>query len=164
MTSLLTTHLAELAEALHDLRQRLRQAARVEVARTIGETLRELTLTAICGSSRYPTKARSPYSTWDDPWQEPTDDRWPAHNTYAEEIEEADADGNTLPVLPPALVAAVGAARWVFARTRQLGPALLVGLLVAVAASVGGPAMHALVKAAAIVNDLLIGSSLDQRP
>ena len=47
MTTTLAAHASELAEALHDLRRRLRQAARVEVARILSEALREFTLTML---------------------------------------------------------------------------------------------------------------------
>jgi hypothetical protein len=49
----LSMHLGELAEALQELRRRMRHTARVEVARALGEALRELTLAMICGPARY---------------------------------------------------------------------------------------------------------------
>jgi hypothetical protein len=64
----LSLHVAELAETLQALRRRLRQTARLEVARAVGEALRQLTHSLICGPERYGTPVRAVPSPWDDPW------------------------------------------------------------------------------------------------
>jgi len=164
MTGTLTAHLVELAEALHDLRHRFRQAARVEVARAIGEALREVTLAMICGPVRYPSTARTASSAWNDPWQDPAADPWDSHCTYPQEVEASDGERESSMTLPPALVAGLGAARWGFARTRQIGPAILIGLLVALAAYAGGPTVKALLEAWSVATDLLSYPGPDRRP
>ena len=165
MTSTLTAHLGELAEALHDLRRRFRHAARVEVARAVGEALREATLAMICGPARYQSTARTRYSAWDDdPWQDRGDDPWHSRGTHAQEVEVDDAEANSSMLLPPALMAGLGAARWGFARTQQIGPAILIGFLVALAAYSGGPTIKALLEAWSAANDLLSYPSQVRRP
>ena len=76
MTTTLTDHLAELATTLNDLRQRFRQAAHDEVARAMGDALRQVALTMLGSSPRLPPPPRSHYSDWDDPWQDPVEDSW----------------------------------------------------------------------------------------
>ena len=49
MNETLTAHLADLANTLRDLRWRFREAARVEVARAIGEAPREFAVELIGG-------------------------------------------------------------------------------------------------------------------
>jgi hypothetical protein len=82
----------------------------------------------------------------------------------AQEVDVDYADPNSSMRLPPALVAGGGAARWGFARTRQIGPAILIGLLVALAAYSGGPTIKALVDAWSAANDLLSDPNSDRRP
>jgi hypothetical protein len=155
MTGTLTAHLGDLAEALHDLRRRFRTAARVEVARAIGEALCELTRAMICGPSRPPLSPRSTDADWDDPWQDPAPD--PEHSCDAvareDEVDVADRVSSTM--WSPVLRAGLGAARWGFARTRRMGPSLLIGLLIALATYVGGPILTTLLEAGSAANDLL---------
>jgi hypothetical protein len=164
MTRTLTAHVIELAETLHDLRRRFRQAARIEVARAVGEALREVALAMICGPVRFPAPARSADSAWDDPWQDASADPWPAPVGAAREVEADDRHRESPPPLPPALVAALGAARWGFVRTHQVGPAILIGLLVGVAVRAGGPTVKAVVEAWSVADDLLNYTGSNQRP
>jgi hypothetical protein len=69
------------------------------------------------------------------------------------ETEEADPRGRAL---SPALVIGWGMARWGYVRTRQLGPALVLGLVVAVAAHAGGPLLQALLQAWSAALELLL--------
>lgn len=162
MITSLTSHLGDLVETLHDLRRRLRQTARVEVARAIGEALREVTLALICGPVRYPSAARAGYSAWEDPWQDPGADGWDSGRPFPPEGETTVEDRERGLSLPPALVAGLGAARWGFLRTRQIGPAILMGLLVALAACAGGPTVKTLLEAWSATRDLLSFSAPDR--
>jgi hypothetical protein len=155
MTGTLTAHLGDLAEALHDLRRRFRLAARVEVARAIGEALCEVTRAMICGPSRVQSKPRSGYSDWDDRWQDPAADPWHSHDTLSQENEVDDEDRTSSSMLPPALVAGLGAARGGFMLTRRMGASFVIGVLVALATFVGGPAIKALLEAWSAATDLL---------
>ena len=164
MTTTLTANVGELAETLHDLRQRFRDAARVEVARAVGESLREFAKAVICGSVRYPATARTACSAWDDAWEDPEDDLWHARGAHAEEFDADDRGQIQSALLPPALAMGLTAARWGFARTRQVGPALVIGLIVALAAYAGGPTVKLLLEAWSAANDLLNYPDPDRRP
>jgi len=155
MTGTLTAHLGDLAEALHDLRHRFCLAARVEVARAIGEALCEVTRAMICGPSRFQSTPRSGYSNWDDRWQDPDPDPWRSHDAQSQEDEVNDENGTSSIMLPPALVAGLGAARWGFMLTRRMGVAIVIGLLVVLATLSGVPAIKTLLEAWSAANDLL---------
>jgi hypothetical protein len=64
--------------------------------------------------------------------------------------------------LSSAMLVGMGTARWSFARTRQIGPAILIGLLVAIAATMGGPTVKALLKAWSVATDVLTPSASDR--
>jgi hypothetical protein len=163
MNSTLTAHLRELVATLNDLRRRFREASKIAVAGAIGEALRDFARATICGPARYPSMPRSAYSAWDDPWKDPDDEPWPSRRAYAPEVETINPARPDLLMLPPALVAGLGAARWSFVRTRQIGPAILIGLLVALGAYAGGPTVKALVEAWLAANDLLNYPNQDRR-
>ena len=155
-TATLTAHLGELAETLSNLRRRFRQAARVEVARAVGEALRDVAQDLICGPARAAPVSRAGYTHWDDdPWHEPARDPWQAGYADPEEdVRDDDAPTRSSP-LEPAVVVALAVARWGFLRTGQLVPAALIGLLVGFAAYAGGPAAEALLGAWSAANELL---------
>jgi hypothetical protein len=157
MNPKLTAHLGELVATLHDLRRRFREAARIEVARAIGEALSEFARATICGPARYSSMPRSTYSTWEDSdhWRDADEDPWHSRHTYAREVAMDNANPHDLLMLPPALVAGFGAARWCFAKTRQIGPAIVIGLIVALGAYAGGPSVKALIETWSTANDLL---------
>jgi hypothetical protein len=159
MNRTLTAHLGELAEVLNDLRRRFRQAARVEVARTIGEALRDAAVAMVSGAAPMPARPRRAQSDWDDPWGD-SPAEWHGPEVYADtrdaDTRDADEEDRRSAIrLSPALLAGMGATRWSYTRTRQIGPAVLIGLLVALAATAGGPATKALLKAWSVANDLL---------
>lgn len=156
MNGMLTIYLGDLAESLRELRGRFRQAARLEVARTVGETLQELALTAIGGGRRAAPSRVQGRSSWGDPWQEDlADDVW--HTDGATDGLETEApDGaNSVPPLRAALVFGVGAARWGYCRTRNPVVAILVGAVVVVIVLVGGPTVEALAEAWTTATDLV---------
>jgi hypothetical protein len=164
MTNPLTVHLVDLAENLADLRRRFRRAARTEVAQAVGEALRELARTMICGPARSAKAPLSRYSSaWDDPWQEPAVDSW-QWNASLREAVERDETARPAPRWQSAALAGLTAARWALVRTRQLAPAVLIGLVVALAAYVGGPTIEALLDAWSSAIDLLPYPGPDQRP
>jgi hypothetical protein len=163
MTSTLTAHVADLAECLAELRCHCRRAARLEVGRVVGGALRELTLAWICGPATLPARASAPPSRWEDPWEDPADDPWHA-SVRAAETNEPNLARPSAARLPTALMAGLDAARWGFSRTRQLASALLIGLLVALAAYLGGPTLEALLEAWTTATDLLSHPGAGRRP
>jgi hypothetical protein len=155
MRETLTAHLADLVATLNDLRHRLRQAARLEVARAVGEALREVALAWICGPHRYSARSQTTYSPWDDPWQEADRDPWDPESPIPEYVTPSNRCAAwTLP-LRSAVVLGLGAARWGFVRTGQLVQAVLFGVALGVVAYVGGPTINALLGAWSAAHDLM---------
>jgi hypothetical protein len=155
MRTTLAAHVAELAEVLHDLHRRFRQAARREVAQAVGEALRDWARALIDGPIRYPAPAYAAVTAWDDAWQEAADDPWRGRGTDAAEGDAAAGTRRDAVHWPPALAVGLEAARWGFARTRQVGLAIVLGLIVALAARVAGPTVQSLLEAWSTANDLL---------
>jgi hypothetical protein len=164
MTGILTSHLVELVETLHELRLGLRRNARAEVARAIGEALRETTMDLICGAARYPSTTPASNHARADSWQAPLDEPWDSANSLPQEEDPSPQDRESSPIWGPALMAGLSAAHWSFARSRQIGPALLLGLVVVLAAGVGGPTLNALLKAWLATGDLLTFPGRERRP
>jgi hypothetical protein len=150
-----TAHLGELAETLNALRQRFRQAARVEVARAVGEALRDVATDLICGPARVASMSRPEYASWDDPWRDPASDPWYGGPETREEVEPDDKVRTTYSPLEPAVVIALMGARWTFLRTGNFMPAAAIGLLVGLVAYAGGPAAEALLGAWNAASELI---------
>jgi hypothetical protein len=155
MRETLTAHLADLAATLNDLRHRLRQAARLEVARAVGEALREVALAVICGPRRFSSRPQSTYSPWDDPWQESDQDSWDPESPIPEYVTPRNRNAAWSLPLQSAVVLGLGAARWGFVRTGQLVQAALIGVALGVVAYVGGPTIGALLGAWSAAHDLM---------
>lgn len=154
MSNPLTVQLGNLAENLADLRRRFRHTARLEVAQAVGEALRELARTLICGPVRVP-RAASPYAAdWDDAWQEADADPWRADVRLAEDTKADKVTG--LPARWQSVVLmGLAAARWGFLYTRRYPPAVVIGLVVVLAAYGGGPTVEALLDVWSSATDLL---------
>jgi hypothetical protein len=154
MNRTLAAQVRDLAESLQNLRRRFRQAARYEVARAVAEALHDAAMTLVCGPAPLPARPRTPDSGWEDPWNDPMEDPW----RHAAPSAVDDTEDNTPPPMPhlsPALLTGVGAARWAYTRCRQIGPAVLLGLLVALAATLGGPTVKEFLRAWSVANNLL---------
>ena len=162
MSSTLTAHIGDLAESLQDLRRRFRQAARYEVARAIAEALRDAAMAIVCGPAPMPGMPRQGSSAWEDPWQDPLDPPWQVSASPVDVIDADERDSRSTFRVSPAVLAGMGAARWSFTRSRQVAPALLIGLLVALAATIGGPTVMALLRAWTVANDLLSHTATEQ--
>lgn len=160
MIGSLTSHLGDLAETLNDLRRRLRHAARVEVARAVGEALREAALTLFCGSSAYVTPRAAADSIWDDPWRDPGEDPWHANVEFGDEPEMMPTGSEARArSLQAAIVLGGSAARWVFYRTRRVLIAVLIGATVGILVIMGGPTIEACLAVWCPAHDLLRYSS-----
>jgi hypothetical protein len=157
MRGTLTVYLGDLAESLLELRRRFRRAARLEVARAVGETLQELALTAIGGYGRSASPRAQSTSNWGDPWQDDlAESAWESNAAFSKSFEdEAPARDIKAPPLRAALVLGLGAARWGYCRTRQPVVAIFVGAVVVLVVLVGGPAVEAFADAWATATDLV---------
>ena len=170
MRETLTEYLVELAEKLGDLRRQLRQAARVEVARAIGEALAEVAHTLICGPGRFPPlpnrgPSESRRSDWDnDPWNETRYDRDP----WTDEDPDYPTNEEGVPIMSPttpsrrqfAVASGYAAARWCFARTGNLVAATALGVAAALFAFIRGPAVSSLLEVFTVAQDLTAFPSL----
>jgi hypothetical protein len=160
MTGSLVSHLGDLAETLRDLRRRLRQAARLEVARAVGDALREFTLDVISGGTRNAMPRHRETSNWDDPWRDPNHDPWDADDQFLDEDaseKESDNVGGT--PLHAAIVLSLGAARWGYRRTGQMVVAVLIGAAVAIVILLRGPTAEAFLAAWAPAHELMFNSA-----
>ncbi len=144
--------LSALADSLADLRGRLREAARIEVARTIGEALRQATHSLIIGPSHRSQSPR-PSPRWDDPW-DPSDDPWEDSDEPIESISRKSpfVQSSRGPV---ALSAGLGVARWTFTRSGQVFPAMALGATIAGMSYFGGPLIDVLLDVVWRSRDLL---------
>jgi hypothetical protein len=158
VTDTLTAHLSELALALDDLRRRSRRSARAEVARAVGDALREAAVA--------PPARREEYPPWDDPWQggiDPGGEDWRVDAPTAPAVPPTVAGPESARAYQAAVVVGLGAARWGLSRTGRVGPAVVVGALAALAALAGAPAVEALLGAWSAASELLNRPVADQR-
>jgi hypothetical protein len=165
MTQTVAVYLADLAGSLAELRRRFRQAARLEVARAVGETLQELALTAILGHARSARRQVQSGSSWGDPWQDEFGgDPWQSHDGLASSFEEDRADqdqGTRAPALRSAFVLGLGAVRLAYRHTSQPIIAIVVGAVLVLVVLVGGPTIEAFAEAWTTANDL-VGFPVDR--
>jgi len=159
MTGSLVAHVGDLAETLRELRRRLRQAARLEVARAVGDALREFTLNMISGATGYALPHHRETSAWDDPWRDPNDDPWYSGDRFSDDNTREDGSSTvgTAP-LHAAIVLSLGAARWGYRRTRQMVVAVLIGTAVAIVVLLRGPTVEAFLAAWAPAHELLFAT------
>jgi hypothetical protein len=145
MSRLVTSRIADLVETLGDLRFRLRQAARREVALAVGDALKELTHVWICGPVRDPYAGRA-RSAWQEPGKE--DNPWADHpDPFSQEDPMSFRSMATVPSrIPIALTAGLGAARWGLTRTQNVIPAVALGVIAGVVVYAGGPTVDTLVR------------------
>src|SRR4051812_23125736 len=117
MTMSLTTRLVRLADHLGELRFRLQDAARSEVAHAVADTLAEATRALITGRSADVGAGRSTAAydespEWDDPWSDET-------HFAKDPIEEGTPAVKEPFHYEAALASALAIARWSLVRTRQ---------------------------------------------
>ena len=157
MPSPLALHLARFAERLGNLRVRLKEAARSEVAQAIAETLSETACYLLGCPPPDPRSRHGPASAWeDDPWE---------YEPYEDRSDETDDDvSNDEPVLTveaepsrfvAAITAAVGAARWSYSRSVQPIPALAIAAVAAFMVLIAGDKFASLLNLCSDTQNLL---------
>jgi hypothetical protein len=149
MTMSLTTRLVRLADHLGDLRLRLQEAARCEVAHAIADALADATRTLIAGRAAGPARTTSAYepSAWDDPWSDTKED-------WTEDEDEEAVAKKPFPY-EAALASAVAVARWSLVRTGQPITALGLAATVAIVLLVARGRLKPLVDVASVAHELL---------
>ena len=171
MTAILTAPLRRLSRALFDLRDRVREALAGEVARAVGEAVREIVAVVLRGGP--PPAAPSPgndshpgRSHWTDPDADPWGDHQaPWHDDRDGTDFDREPDDVEQPDPPPsvprtpaglgAAAAGLSAGRWWLGRRGSVAEAVGVGVIVGLAVLAGGPlarAGAAVVSAAADVS------------
>ena len=154
MSTPMTVRLVRLADQLGDLRLRLKQAARFEVAQAIAEALSEATRSLICGSVHSPSMSRQESSNWDDPWHDPLDDdpSW----THERDLSSVSNDitGN-FASYQTALMTGLAVARWSFTRTGQPAAALGLAAFAAVFVLIAGKRIAPLLDVCSVAQELL---------
>jgi len=124
MSSPITLQIGRLADRLGDLRVRLKDAARIEVAQAIADALADTTRSLICGTS-HRRQDRYDNAPWDDPWHEPYDEP----RSWAKTHDAASASEKSSAPYQAALMTGFAVARWSLTRTGQ--PAAAFGLAIA---------------------------------
>jgi hypothetical protein len=152
----LSAHLGELAASLGEPQRQFRQAARVEVARAVGDAIRQFAVTAICGPA---SPSRRVAGDWNDPWREPTAS-WPDDEDFDSVPPGKSIGSIDLARLHAAVLLGIGGARWTFVRTRHPAAALAVGLLLVLLGLSGGRTADAILEAWSAAQDLLRADSL----
>jgi hypothetical protein len=163
MTESLIAPLNELADTLTDLRRRFQRAAQVEVARAIGEAVREVALVLVGGPPYYRQLQPQRFAASEDPWGDPGDQSLPEDDFTSGEARSCDRRVLGASRLEPAIVVGLTAVRWSLMRSGQLIPAVAIGLVVASCAYMAAPAVAAALGAWTAADDLLNRPSATHR-
>jgi hypothetical protein len=155
MSPNLSAHLGELALSLGDLQRQFRQAARLEVARAVGDAVRQFAIAAICGPSG---PSRSVPGQWDDPWRQSESRSY--DDVDSDETDGASARSIDVARLQAALLLGIGGARWTYLRTRQPAAAAGVGLLLVLLGLIGGRSADTILSAWSAAHDLLSSTAI----
>jgi len=138
-------HLARLADALADLKHRVRVAVAAEAAAAVADTMRQVLTAALAPSDRAnrPESGRPTRDGWDDP------DGWGADDGDGG-FDDAESDpARPAPVPPPeparrpwttAALTGVAVTRWLLVRPTAVWLAVAAGAMTAGTALVGGVA------------------------
>jgi hypothetical protein len=180
MTALVTTRFHRLADALADLKVRVRAALATELASAVGTAVRDVLVVALIDRLvAAPTRTSSSHSggwrddgydrdAWGeprDPWADPDDydtrDRTPVRSDRDER-----AESESTPVVSVAAAVAVGVnfGRWWLARKGTLAVAVGFGVLATALGLAGGPVTRAALTVLAAATDVLTAESALARP
>ncbi len=126
-------HLSRLVDRLADLRVRLRQVARDEVAQVVVDSLAEATRSLFGVPSRAAQSLHGNHPDWEDPWDDPDDEEFDEDRAcWSSSRHVGAADESAEPSLVgSALMTAIGVARWSYCRTGQPVSALVIAALAA---------------------------------
>ena len=150
-------HLSHLVDRLADLRVRLREAARDEVARAVADSLAEATRSLFGVPPRALRSFHGNHPDWEDPWDELDEEDFDEDRVRLPSSSGSRQVGESAQPLrvATALVTAIGVARWSYCRTGQPIPALVIAALAAGAVLLFGDSSSLLPKACYAVQELL---------
>lgn len=179
MTAPVTTRAHQLADALRELKVKVRAALATELAGAVGSAVRDVLVVALLGRLLVPPGASTPVpprrgwrddgydrerDAWGephDPWADPDADdargRVPARHARDEPVERTEPG----PVVPAAAAVAVGVnvGRWWLARRGGVPAAVGFGVLAAALGLTGGPLGRAALAVLAAASDVLTAES-----
>ena len=167
LASSLVSRSHQLAEQLHELRSRVREAVAAELGRVVADAVRDLLTAALRGRPPDPesTTHRRPGHLRDDPWDDDPDD-WERdggddYSRYPDEPDERPTQSRPTPNDPrpstpwaSALSVGIVATRWLLARKLRVWPSVGVGVAISTLALAGGPAVRAVLAAVAAALEL----------
>lgn len=172
MTTLVTRRVHQLADTLTELKVKLRAALATELAGAVGTAIRDVLVVTLLdrlvtvSRPSYPSahsgnRRTDEYERERDSWGDPKDS-W-ADDDYARapmptQHDRSERDeGKSLPAVPAAAAAAVGAniGRWWLARKGSLAAAVSLGLLTTALGLAGGPVARAVLAVLAATTDVL---------
>lgn len=186
MTVLVTTRAHQLAEALAELKVKVRAALATELAGAVGSAVRDVLVVALIDRVTSPPRAPTPVplrggwpghgyarqqGSWDesrDPWADSDDDAQthaPTRYTRDEHDERVPEPVPTGPAGPAAAIAlGVSVGRWWLGRRGTGASAVGLGLLAAALGLAGGPVARAALAVLAAAADVLTAESVLARP
>ena len=164
----LATRSHQLAEQLHELRSRVREAVAAELGRVVADAVRDLLTAALRGRppDRPGTEYTRPGRGRNDPWDDDPDD-WDRDGDdeserYRDESDERQPPPgptpyNSRPSTPwaSALSAGIVATKWLLARRLRVWPSVAVGVMVGAASLAGGSVVRTVLAAVATALDLV---------
>jgi hypothetical protein len=185
MTALVTTRAHQLADALRELKVKVRAALATELAGAVGSAVRDVLVVALLDRLLVPQRASSPRplrhgwregydrerDAWGeprDPWADPDDpdtrDHVPAR--YARDEPDERTGPEPGPVVPAAAAVAVGVnvGRWWLARRGGVPAAVGFGVLATALGLAGGPLARAALAVLAAATDVLTAEAVLARP
>ena len=145
--------LVQLTDALHQLKDRVREAIASEMGRIISESVRELLTTALRGRNEqhYPNREYQSSSTpsWHDSDEEDCWDYNPASTPQTSIPSKPQTDW------PTALTIGVLATKWLWLRRFAVWSSLGIGSAVGLLALLGHPIVQTLISAVATAAELI---------
>lgn len=170
MTALVTTRFYRLADALAELKVKIRAALATELAGAVGTAVRDVLIVALVDRFTAPprTSSLSPraggwrddgYDRERDAWGEPRDP-WADYDARAC-APARYADEEPMPVVPTGAAVAVGVnvARWWLAKKGTVAAAVGFGVLATALGLAGGPGARAALAVLAAATDVLTAES-----
>ena len=163
MSTLLVPHfrdrLMQLTDALHQLKERVREAVASEMGRIISDSVRELLTTALRGRNEQQVPEREYHSSSTHSWHDPDEeDHW--------DHDPGPTYRAPSPIVPPttwptALTIGVLTTKWLWLRRFAIWSSLGIGSTVGLLAMHGHPIVQTLITAVSTAAELIPSSGIN---
>lgn len=151
--------LVQLTDALHQLKDRVREAVASEMGRIISDTVRELLTTTLRGRNEQQYPGREYQSSTTPSWHDPADeDRW---DYDPGSTPQTSISSNPPTDWPTALTIGVLATKWLWLRRFAVWSSLGIGSAVGLLAMHGHPIVQTLITAVATAAELIPSNVLN---